>query len=161
MLGITRREGPASRQSYTRNLCIAEVDRSSRALALGGQNGRPFSGDLIEIQHASFEVFAENLGERLFNVLAAATWRQHGPDRLTVQLRQILGKTTPGKACGDARAEGSNRGTLILQGVAQDVARLLLHAAPVTSRAAQQPGFYLIFQMTNSELCHDFNFSRS
>jgi hypothetical protein len=58
------------------------------------------------------------------------------------------------KAGSYARTKESMTGSLIFQGVAEDIARLFLHAASMSSRAALKPGFHFIFQMTNHELSH-------
>ncbi len=76
MSGIAGREGAVSRESYACNLGVAEVDRAASPLARGGERSRPLSGRFIEIQYAPFEVFAEHLGERLFDLLPAPAWRQ-------------------------------------------------------------------------------------
>jgi hypothetical protein len=67
------------------------------------------------------------------------------PRYLAMQLREILSKAVVGETCGDTRTEKGEGGSLIFQCVAENVARLFLHAVPVPGRAALQPGFDLIF----------------
>src|SRR5262245_31402871 len=75
MSGIAGRGSAVSREGYACNLGVTEVDRAFSPLARGGGRGRPLSGRFIEIQYASFEVFAEHLSERLFDLLPAPAWR--------------------------------------------------------------------------------------
>jgi hypothetical protein len=74
--GIAGSESSTPREGYARNLGIAEVDRPSAPLPLGGQLGRPFGGSLVEVQDASFEVFTENFTKRDFDLSSATAWRQ-------------------------------------------------------------------------------------
>jgi hypothetical protein len=56
------------------NLGVPEVDLPSDPLALPGHRSRPFGCGLVEVQYASLEVFAENLGKRAFDLLSAPAW---------------------------------------------------------------------------------------
>jgi hypothetical protein len=71
-----------------------------------------------------------------------------------MQLGQVLSKTVAAKTRGDARPKLRKRRSFILQGIAQDVARLLLHAASVPGRSALKLLFHFIFQAANHELAH-------
>jgi hypothetical protein len=58
------------------------------------------------------------------------------------------------KAGGDTRTQPWMPGSLILQRIAQNVARLFLHAAAVPGRTSFKSLFHLVFQVANYELCH-------
>src|SRR5262245_18238041 len=76
MLGIAGSECATSGEGYTCDLGIAEVDQSSRSLALSGQRGCALGGGLVEIEYTSFEVFAEHLVKCAFKLSSAPACRQ-------------------------------------------------------------------------------------
>jgi hypothetical protein len=58
------------------------------------------------------------------------------------------------EARGNSRTEKRTWLTLVLEGIAQNVAHFLLHAAPMTGGPAPQTSLYIILEMTNNKLCH-------
>lgn len=73
MLHVSRRDRGASCQCNARNLRIANIDRPSLALTLGGKDCRGFGGGDIEWRDAAFQIFVNETGEGLLECLAATS----------------------------------------------------------------------------------------
>src|SRR6266852_9625206 len=71
---------------------------------------------------------------------------------LAAQLGQVLAQPGLLEARRDARAQPRSGSILLLDGIAQDVANLLLHASPMASRAAFQARLDVVFEISNDEL---------
>src|SRR5437773_1276924 len=76
MANIARRERRAACQRNAGDLGVAHVHRSTGRLPFGGQPRGFDRGCAIEIQHPILEVLAEQLVERRFQRMTAATRRQ-------------------------------------------------------------------------------------
>lgn len=55
---------------------------------------------------------------------------------------------------GNPRSQALPRWFVLADGIAQDFARFLLHAAAVFPRALSQPLFHGILEIAHDELCH-------
>src|SRR5580700_970192 len=73
------------------------------------------------------------------------SWGQRGKLAFRVKARE---------ACGNTRAEPGAFHRVVLCGVPQNVTDLGLEAAAVSRRPPLQARLYIVFQITNHELCH-------
>lgn len=65
------------------------------------------------------------------------------------QLGNIFLETQPGEAGREPRAERCTGTTLLLDGIAEDLADFLLHAVPMAARPDLQLGFHIIIQVSD------------
>src|SRR3954453_9871319 len=86
---------------------------------------------------------------------AGSRLKSRRPNRLAAQFRTRLVETDALEARGDPRAQTDGALHGLAHGIAEDLARLFLHAAAMRPGALLQPRLQVIIELPDQDLSHD------